>query len=95
MPLSNILTRLHLARLDTRGLAATALRAVVRLRRLLRGQARKSWHTLNRHLLADIGETPTSAQDASLGDVINNPLGAAGFADAGKPWVFRCVSRLG
>ena len=39
-------------------------RAGVRLRYLFRRRAWKSWDTLNPHLLADIGETPTSAQDA-------------------------------
>ena len=96
--LINILTRLHLAsqqRLDTSGLAAAAFRAGVRLRYLFRRRARKSWDTLNPHLLADIGETPTSAQDASLGDVINTPLGTVGLADAHGRRVFDRVSRLG
>jgi hypothetical protein len=98
MPINNILTRLHLApqqRLDISGLAAAAFRAGMPLRYLFRRRARKRWDTLNPHLLADIGETPTSAQDASLGDVINTPLGAVGLADAHGRRVFHRVSRLG
>jgi uncharacterized protein YjiS (DUF1127 family) len=83
------------------GIATAPVAATVRaLARLFRGRRAygQDWSTLSPHLLADIGETPASAEAEALRDVFCSPLGSIGFRDrvetGGGPWFSRRTSPL-
>ncbi len=85
-----------------RGIAAAPVAAAVRaLARLLRGQraGRQDWSRLSPDLIADIGETPASAEAEALRDVFCSPLGSIGLGDrvktGGRPRFSRPTSPLG
>ena len=85
-----------------RGIAAAPVAAAARaLARLLRGRRAngQDWSTLSSHLIADIGETPASAEAEALRGVFCSPLGSIGFRDrvepGGRPRVSRPTSPLG
>jgi uncharacterized protein YjiS (DUF1127 family) len=85
-----------------RGIATAPVAATVRaLARLFRGWRAdgQDWSTLSTHLLADIGETPASAEAEALRDVFCSPLGSIGFRDrvepGGRPRFSRPTSPLG
>jgi len=67
-----------------RGIAAAAVAAAARgLARLFRGPQAdgRGWSSLGPHLLADIGETPASAEAEALRDLFYPPLGSLGFRE--------------
>ena len=71
------------------------------LARLLRGQHAngRDWRALSSHLIADIGETPASAEAEALRDVFWSPIGSIGFRDrvetGGRPRLSHPTSPLG
>ena len=81
--------------------AAPVAAAVRALARLFRGRraAGEDWSALSPHLLADIGETPASAEAEALRDVFCSPLGSIGFRDrvktGGRPRFSHPTSPLG
>ena len=60
--------------LDPAGLLTVAA-ALLRLRRRLFRRPGPRWHELSLHLLADIGETPASAEREALRNPFDAPLG--------------------
>ena len=66
------------ARLNPAGLLAVAAAPPLRVPRRLFKRPDPCWHELNQHLLADIGETPVSAERAALRNPFGEPLGEIG-----------------
>ncbi len=90
--------RAHIAHREIVAAFAGAMRALVRL--LSRVRARdQDWSSLSPHLIADIGETPASAQAEALRAVFYPPLGSIGLGEpveTGRwPPVSRPTSPLG
>jgi hypothetical protein len=69
------------------------------LGRLFEGIVRLSdcdWRRLNLRGLADIGETPATAELARLGNLLETPLGLVGGGDVGgRPLLAHRASPLG
>ncbi len=103
MTVLNLAAKLNRPSLIARcGIAAAPLVAAVRsLARRLRGSRAngQDWSTLSPHLIADIGETPASAEAEALRDVFCSPLGGIGSRDrvetGGRPGFSRPTSPLG
>jgi hypothetical protein len=80
---------------------ATALRAAAEalapVSRAVRGEASQQWTSLNAHLLADIGESTTTAALETLHRPLEVPLGSIGIQSEvkGQPLLACRMSPLG
>jgi hypothetical protein len=82
-------------RLDASGPLADAA-ALLRLPRRLFRRPDPRWHELSLHMLADIGETPASADQEALRNPFDPPLGQIGCGKIdGRSLFARRTSPLG